>query len=199
MSDLSEIQRLIRLKRYENPPEDFVEHFIEGLKERQRAELLQKSSLELFFERVSTYFEPVSTPQWAMAGGAVALVALMLMASIFTAPQAQVLVQTIPSAEPSIRATPRIQAPASPNRAVTLAQSTDVVGPVASEAVGFGVGAVLIGGSSGAAENQTVPETQLLSRHFNGGDIETVPSSGWFDIGSPTRDMLLPAGYDPSN
>ena len=48
MSDLTEIQRLIRLKRYENPPEDFVEHFIDNLKERQRAEILQKSSMELF-------------------------------------------------------------------------------------------------------------------------------------------------------
>lgn len=199
MSDLTEIQRLIRLKRYENPPEDFVEHFIENLKERQRAEILQKSSMELFFERVSTYFEPVSTPQWAMAGGAVALVALMLMASIVTSPQTQIVVQTIPSAEPTLKATPQIHTPEDPNRVVAMRKSSDVVGPVASEAMNFGVGGVLIGGPVDAPENQTVPETQLLSRHFNSGHLKTAPSSGWFDIGSPSRDMLLPAGYESSN
>ena len=197
MSDLTEIQRLIRLKRYENPPEDFVERFIDDLKDRQRAELLQKSSLELLFERVATYFEPVSTPQWAMAGGAVALVALMLMASIMVSPEAPMMVQTLPSVEPGIRETPQIKTPSAPV-AVALARSDKVVGPVASEATNFGVDGVLIAGPSNVEENQTVPDVQLLSKHFNSGNYQDA-DNGWFSIGLPTRDMLLPSSYPKDN
>lgn len=194
MSDLTEIQRLIRLKRYESPPEDFVENFIDDLRDRQRAELLKRSSLELLFERVSTFFEPVSTPQWAMAGVAVAAVALMLMASLFTAPEAQVVVQTIPSVEPGILETPRIQTPKDPVPAA-LARSDKVVGPVADE---FNLNDVLIGGPADAEENQTVLDVQLLSKHFNSGDYSKA-DDGWFSIGLPTRDMLLPSSYSGGN
>lgn len=197
MSDLTEIQRLIRLKRYENPPEDFVERFMDDLRERQRAELLQKSSLELLVERVSTFFEPVSTPQWAMAGGAVALVALMLMASFLTAPQTQVVVQTLPSVEPGIRESPKITTPGAPVTAA-LARNDNVVGPVAAEARDFGVNGVLIAGPADAPENQTVPDVQLLSKHFENRSYQDA-DNGWFSIGLPTRDMLLPSTYQQGN
>ena len=51
MSDFEETQRLIRLKRYEQPPEGYFENFLDEFHERQRADLVRKSSRSLFVER----------------------------------------------------------------------------------------------------------------------------------------------------
>lgn len=69
MSDFEDIQRLLRLKRYERPPEDFVEDFIRQFQHRQRQELLRHSARDLLWERVSTYFEGLFAPKWRWAGG----------------------------------------------------------------------------------------------------------------------------------
>jgi len=69
MSDFEDIQRLLRLKRYERPPEDFLEDFIRGFQHRQRQELLRHSARGLLWERVNTYFEGLFAPKWRWAGG----------------------------------------------------------------------------------------------------------------------------------
>jgi hypothetical protein len=69
MSDFEDIQRLLRLKRYERPPDDFVEDFIRGFQHRQRQELLRHSARGLLWERVNTYFEGLFAPKWRWAGG----------------------------------------------------------------------------------------------------------------------------------
>ena len=74
MSDFEDIQRLIRLKRHEQPSEDFVEDFVSRFQQRQRAELLQQSARGLLWERVNTYFEGLFVPKWSWAAAsAVAL------------------------------------------------------------------------------------------------------------------------------
>jgi hypothetical protein len=60
MSDeqFDDIQKLIRLKRFEEPPAGYAaytERFVEEFGRRQRAELLKQSSRALLWERVSTY------------------------------------------------------------------------------------------------------------------------------------------------
>ncbi|MEI6535141.1 MAG: hypothetical protein WCN98_07375 [Verrucomicrobiaceae bacterium] len=70
MSDFDDIQKLIRLKRHEQPPQGFVDEFVTSLQERQRSELLQGSARGLLWERVTTYFEDLLNPKWAWAGAA---------------------------------------------------------------------------------------------------------------------------------
>jgi hypothetical protein len=82
MSEFEEIQRLIRLKKYEQPPEEYLENFIEEFQRRQRSELLSGSSRSLFFERLGTYASGFSKQTWyagAGAGLAYALVMVYLM------------------------------------------------------------------------------------------------------------------------
>lgn len=71
--DFDDIQRLIRLKRHESPGEGYTEDFLARFQQRQREELLRKSSLELLIERISTRFEALLSPRWALAGAAAAV------------------------------------------------------------------------------------------------------------------------------
>lgn len=61
------IQKLVRLKRHETPPEGYFDGFLRDFHQRQRAELLKRSSLRLFFERLRTYFEHPGGEKWAYA------------------------------------------------------------------------------------------------------------------------------------
>ncbi len=70
MSDFEDIQNLIRLKRHEQPSPDFVDDFVHSFQQRQRAELLNNSARGLLWERVTTYFDGLLAPKWAMAGAA---------------------------------------------------------------------------------------------------------------------------------
>jgi hypothetical protein len=80
MSEFEDIQRLLRLKRHERPPEDFVEDFVRQFQHRQRQELLRHSARGLLWERVSTYFEGIFAPSWRWAGAtAVALLAVIMV------------------------------------------------------------------------------------------------------------------------
>jgi hypothetical protein len=54
MSEFEDIQRLIRLKRYETPGEDFVEDFVTQFHQRQRSEMLRQSARGLLWERLAT-------------------------------------------------------------------------------------------------------------------------------------------------
>lgn len=70
MSEFDDIQRLIRLKRFEQPSEDFVDDFVRSFQHRQREELLKASARELLWERVATYFDGLSAPKWGWAAAA---------------------------------------------------------------------------------------------------------------------------------
>jgi len=76
--DFEEMRKLMALKRFERPPEGFVDDFLVEFHHRQRRELLQKSSLSLFWERLMTYFEGWSAPNWGLAGAA----AMVLVAAV---------------------------------------------------------------------------------------------------------------------
>ena len=70
--DFEDIQRLIRLKKHESPGEGYTDDFLTRFQRRQREEMLRKSSIDLFFERISTRFEAFMTPKWALAGATAA-------------------------------------------------------------------------------------------------------------------------------
>ncbi len=78
MSEFEDIQRLIRLKRFEQPEEGFTENFLHQFHQRQRAEMLQQSSLELFWERVTTWWNNLLVPKWGMVAAAASVCAMSL-------------------------------------------------------------------------------------------------------------------------
>jgi hypothetical protein len=79
MSEIDPIQMLIRLKRHEQPPADFVEDFLGTFHQRQRAELLQQSARGLLWERVTTYFEDLMTPKWGWAFASIAVAGVLAL------------------------------------------------------------------------------------------------------------------------
>jgi len=70
------MHRVIRLKRYENPPQGYHEDFLREFHHRQRAELLKPSLSALLMERLSSLMSDFRVPAMAYAGAAsVAVVA----------------------------------------------------------------------------------------------------------------------------
>lgn len=72
MNDSEEVQRLIRLKRYESPGDEYFKRFREEFKDRQRAELLHRSARSLLAERVSMWFTEYNGGRWLIPVGATA-------------------------------------------------------------------------------------------------------------------------------
>lgn len=77
MKDTEDVQRLLRLKRYETPGEEYFKQFAEDLKERQRGELLQSSTRSLFAERVALWVDELSPNRWAIPATATACAAAL--------------------------------------------------------------------------------------------------------------------------
>ena len=77
MSDKS-THSIIRLKRYENPPEGYYEEFLREFHYRQRAELLKPSLRTLLLERFSLLTLEFRVPVSAYAGATV----LAVLASV---------------------------------------------------------------------------------------------------------------------
>lgn len=77
MSEFENLQKLLQLKRYETPGEDFVEDFLTRFHQRQRAELLRQSARGLLWERMTTFWENLVSPKWT----AVAVTACVAMAA----------------------------------------------------------------------------------------------------------------------
>lgn len=65
--ELSPIQKLIRLKRYEQPPEDYFEDFLLEFQRRQRAEMLQRPIWQIAWERANLWLEGFRVPAFAYA------------------------------------------------------------------------------------------------------------------------------------
>lgn len=70
--DPQDVNKLIGLKRYESPGEEYFENFLDGFHQKQRQDLLQFSSRQLFAERVATWMAPHGRAAWMVPAGAVA-------------------------------------------------------------------------------------------------------------------------------
>jgi hypothetical protein len=74
------MHRIIRLKRYEQPPEGYFDDFLREFHRRQRAELLRPSLGGLFLERLQELMSEIRVPAMAYAGAtAVAVAATILI------------------------------------------------------------------------------------------------------------------------
>ena len=51
----NKIARLLRLKRYEQPPPDYFENFLSEFRRRQRDELLRQPSWRIWFKRAQSF------------------------------------------------------------------------------------------------------------------------------------------------
>ena len=68
---------LLRLKRYETPGDDYFDRLLPRFHARQRAEMLQGSSLRLLAERVGVFIDNLAGGRW-VAGGLAAYAAILV-------------------------------------------------------------------------------------------------------------------------
>ena len=76
------LRRLLRLKRYELPPEGFAEEFLEKFQRRQRSEIVRRSSFSILWERIQAWLDGLRRPAviWSAAGAyAAVMVTLWLL------------------------------------------------------------------------------------------------------------------------
>lgn len=70
MNENDDVQKLIRLKRYESPSDDYFERFLDDFRQRQRSELLNTSARGILFERVQTWMSGMGKQSWIYGAGA---------------------------------------------------------------------------------------------------------------------------------
>ncbi|MDF1756071.1 MAG: hypothetical protein P1U89_25010 [Verrucomicrobiales bacterium] len=78
MSDNEKLQKLLRLKNYETPGEEYFDDFLDQLKKRQRQDALKQSALVLLKERVVEWYRELGSAKWAVPAGSFAALAVTL-------------------------------------------------------------------------------------------------------------------------
>ncbi|MEO6784964.1 MAG: hypothetical protein ABI318_02420 [Chthoniobacteraceae bacterium] len=74
----NQLQALLRLKRYEQPPAGYFNELLESVHRRQREELLRRPAWQIAIDRIRAFFAPLHL-EWRHAGSMAAL----LVAGIF--------------------------------------------------------------------------------------------------------------------
>ncbi len=77
MGEESDISKLLRLKRYEQPPPGYFDDFLHEFRRRQRAELLKQPMWQTLWERLMSVAPTFRVPQMAYA----AIIACAVIAS----------------------------------------------------------------------------------------------------------------------
>lgn len=80
--DNNDISKLLRLKRYEQPPEDYFENFLTEFQLRQRAEVIHRPFYRIAWDRLCYLLSPPNIPRLAMAGSFA--LAVIASASVLT-------------------------------------------------------------------------------------------------------------------
>ena len=83
-NQLSEVQKLIRLKRFEQPSQgykEYCEDFLFEFQQRQRVEMLRRSSFSVWMEKIANGIWGFGTSKWVW-GGAAAYASVMMFAYI---------------------------------------------------------------------------------------------------------------------
>ncbi|HEY5894140.1 MAG TPA: hypothetical protein VIT91_13015 [Chthoniobacterales bacterium] len=66
--DFKELQRLLRLKKYEQPPAGYPERFLKEFHRRQRWEASRKTGFAALREKVGEWVGAITIPKYAYAG-----------------------------------------------------------------------------------------------------------------------------------
>ena len=69
--DFEDLRKLIALKRYEQPPEGFVDDFLAEFQRRRSEQPPERVTLvQRLWERLDAFFDSLSPPAWGLAGAA---------------------------------------------------------------------------------------------------------------------------------
>jgi hypothetical protein len=74
MDNEDSITKLLRLKRYEQPPEDYFQNFLAEFQARQRSEVIHRPLLRIAWDRFSSVFVMPPVPRMVMASSFAAAV-----------------------------------------------------------------------------------------------------------------------------
>ena len=74
----AQLQRLLRLKQFERPPQDYADGFLDRFHERQRADLMQCSAFSLFKDRATAWLDGLRRPA-VLWGAGLAYAVFMLI------------------------------------------------------------------------------------------------------------------------
>lgn len=122
MTPEENISKLLRLKRYEQPPPGYFDDFLHEFQSRQRAELIRRPLWELVWDRISMAAPTFQVPRLAYAS--IAALALAASALIIVRPGPQTSGNLADNSRPMLSLT-------SPNP-VTIGESL----PVATTSTG---------------------------------------------------------------
>src|SRR5947209_2764150 len=105
MLDEQQVQQLLRLKRFEQPPPGYFDQALQEFHRRQRAELLRRSAFRIWWERTASGLFTLRVPNYAYGGAfAVFCVLAMLVGSGVFNPVAEPgLASASYEATPSVR------------------------------------------------------------------------------------------------
>ena len=73
-----QLQRLLRLKQFERPPQDYADGFLDRFHERQRADLMNGSAFSLLADRAAAWLDGLRRPA-VLWGAGLAYAAFMLI------------------------------------------------------------------------------------------------------------------------
>ncbi|MDD5200478.1 MAG: hypothetical protein PHC88_11835 [Terrimicrobiaceae bacterium] len=108
MNELSEIQKLIRLKRYEQPPEGYFDDFLLEFQRRQRAEMLRRPLWQIAWERANLWLDGFRVPAFAYATILVAAVGITTLIVNSQSPSTAVVASVSPSSAPALSGAPAV-------------------------------------------------------------------------------------------
>jgi len=75
-----DVRKMLRLKRYERPGDDFFERFVDEFGQRQRAELLRYSSRRVLLDRLGTMWWEQGLGRWTYSAVGVTCVTAIALA-----------------------------------------------------------------------------------------------------------------------
>jgi len=111
----NEIARLLRLKRYEQPPPGYFENFLHEFHRRQRDEMLRQPLWRICLERVHGFMlrlDARSLASYPVAAAAVLACAAVISLKIYQQPE---------TPRVALQSPPVLSAPANPGEELTLA------------------------------------------------------------------------------
>jgi len=125
------ISKLLRLKRYEQPPPEYFENFLHEFHRRQRIELLKRSAWRIAFDRIEALFNHISSAQlsYATASFAVLAIAALVTVKMLQHPGVSATAVALNGPSHSITLNSQLVASASPasSRPVGIMQDTQTV------------------------------------------------------------------------
>lgn len=77
--DETQLQALLRLKRYETPPPGYFDNLLDRVHRRQREEMLRRPAWLIALERIRAFFAPLHV-EWRQVGSMAALLVVGIFA-----------------------------------------------------------------------------------------------------------------------